>query len=127
LGLSLKTPITAGSEKDYQLLAHGRWFSSGNPASSTINTGRHNLAEILLKVTLNSLCTGKQPYFLHPTHLIYSLCTGKQPYCLHPAPIIYSPSTGKQPYFLHQIHLIYSPCTGKQPYCLHPTYLIVFD
>jgi hypothetical protein len=31
------------------LLAHGRWFS---PASSTTKTGRHDIAEILLKVAL---------------------------------------------------------------------------
>jgi ribosomal protein L29 len=31
------------------LLAHGRWFS---PASSTTKTGRHDIAEILLKVVL---------------------------------------------------------------------------
>jgi hypothetical protein len=36
-----------------QLLAHGRWFSPGTPASSTTNTGRHDIAEILLKVALN--------------------------------------------------------------------------
>jgi hypothetical protein len=36
----------------YQLLAHGRWFSPGTPASSTTNTGRHDIAEILLKVAL---------------------------------------------------------------------------
>jgi hypothetical protein len=36
------------------LLAHGRWFSSGNPASSTTNTGRHDIAEILLKAALNT-------------------------------------------------------------------------
>jgi hypothetical protein len=35
-----------------QLLAHGRWFSPGTPASSTTKTGRHDIAEILLKVTL---------------------------------------------------------------------------
>jgi hypothetical protein len=35
-----------------RLLAHGRWFSPGNPASSTTKTGRHDIAEILLKVTL---------------------------------------------------------------------------
>jgi hypothetical protein len=34
------------------LLAHGRWFSSGTPASSTTKTGRHDIAEILLKVAL---------------------------------------------------------------------------
>jgi hypothetical protein len=36
------------------LLAHGRWFSHGTPASSTTKTGRHAIAEILLKVALNS-------------------------------------------------------------------------
>jgi hypothetical protein len=36
------------------LLAHGRWFSLGTPASSTTKTGRHDIAEILLKVALNT-------------------------------------------------------------------------
>jgi hypothetical protein len=36
------------------LLVHGRWFSSGTPASSTTKTGRHDIAEILLKVALNA-------------------------------------------------------------------------
>jgi hypothetical protein len=38
-------------DKAYQLLGHGRWFS---PASSTITTGRHDIAEILLKVALDT-------------------------------------------------------------------------
>jgi hypothetical protein len=38
----------------YQLLAHGRWFSLCTPASSTTKTGRHDIAEILLKVALNT-------------------------------------------------------------------------
>jgi hypothetical protein len=29
----------------YQLLAHGRWFSPGTPASSTTKYGRHDIAE----------------------------------------------------------------------------------
>jgi hypothetical protein len=33
------------------LLAHGRWFS---PASSTTNTGRHDIAELWLKVASNT-------------------------------------------------------------------------
>jgi hypothetical protein len=37
------------------LLAHGRWFSPGTPASSTAKTGRHDIAEILLKVALNTI------------------------------------------------------------------------
>jgi hypothetical protein len=41
-------------QKVYQLLAHGRWFSPGTPTSSTTKTGRHGIAEILLKVALNT-------------------------------------------------------------------------
>jgi hypothetical protein len=44
----------SASDKVYQLLAYGRWFSPGNPASSTTKTGRHDIAEILLKVALNT-------------------------------------------------------------------------
>ena len=40
--------------KVYQLLAHGRWFSPGTPASSTTKTGHHDIAEILLKMALNT-------------------------------------------------------------------------
>jgi hypothetical protein len=49
---SLDGPLpAAASDKAYQLLAQGRWFS---PASSTTKTGRHDIAEILLKVALNT-------------------------------------------------------------------------
>jgi hypothetical protein len=40
--------------KVYQLLAHGRCFPLDTPASSTTKTGRHDIAEILLKVALNT-------------------------------------------------------------------------
>jgi hypothetical protein len=36
------------------LLAHGRRLSQGTPDSSTTKTGRHDFAEILLKVALNT-------------------------------------------------------------------------
>ena len=39
----------------YQLLVHGRWFSLGTPTSSTTKTGVHDIAEILLKVALNTI------------------------------------------------------------------------
>jgi hypothetical protein len=42
------------SDKVDQLLAHGRWFSPGTPISSTSKIGRHDIAEILLKVALNT-------------------------------------------------------------------------
>ena len=48
------TRLAATSDKVYQLLAHGRWFSPGNPASSSTKTGRHDIAEILLKVALSN-------------------------------------------------------------------------
>jgi hypothetical protein len=50
----LTTRLTAASDKAYQLLAHGRWFSPDTPASSTTKTGRHDIAEIFLKVALNT-------------------------------------------------------------------------
>jgi len=46
--------LAAASDTVCQLLAHGRWFSPGTPASSTTKTGRHDIAEILLKVALNT-------------------------------------------------------------------------
>jgi hypothetical protein len=48
------TRLAAASDKAYQLLVHGQWFSPGTPASSTTKTGRRDIAEILLKVTLNT-------------------------------------------------------------------------
>ena len=48
------TRLAVASDKAYQLLAHGRWFSPGTLASSTTKTGRHYVAEILLKVALNT-------------------------------------------------------------------------
>jgi hypothetical protein len=44
------TRLTATSDNVYQLLAHGRWLFPGTPASSTTTTGRHGIADILLKV-----------------------------------------------------------------------------
>jgi hypothetical protein len=47
-----RTRLAAASDKAYQLFVHGRWFSPDTPASSTTKTGRHDIAEILLKVAL---------------------------------------------------------------------------
>jgi hypothetical protein len=44
--------LAAASDKVYQLLAHGRLFSPGTPAFCITKTGRHDIAEILLKVAL---------------------------------------------------------------------------
>jgi len=37
--------------------AAGRWFSPGTPISSTNKTDRHDIAEIVLKVALNTTIT----------------------------------------------------------------------
>jgi len=46
------TRLTVASYIVYQLLTQGQWFSPGTPASPTTKTGRHDIAEILLKVAL---------------------------------------------------------------------------
>ena len=55
------TRFAVASDKVYQLLTHVRWFSPGTPASSTTKTGRHDVAEILLKVALNTINLIKSP------------------------------------------------------------------
>jgi len=54
------TRLAAASAKFYELLAHGRWFSPGSPTSSITKTGRHDIAVILLKVTLNTINQSNQ-------------------------------------------------------------------
>ena len=63
------TRLAIASDKVYQLLAHGRWFSPGTPASSTTKTGRHDIVEILLKVTLNTKNQIKSNHFILLMHL----------------------------------------------------------
>ena len=62
------TRLAAASDKVYQLLAHGRWFSLGIPASSTTKTGRHDIAEILLKVVLNTINQIKSNLIINKNH-----------------------------------------------------------
>jgi hypothetical protein len=54
------TQLAAASDKVDQLPAQGRWFSPGTPASSTTKTGRHDVAEILLKVALKHQKSNKK-------------------------------------------------------------------
>ena len=54
------TRLTKASDKVYQLLAHGRWFFPDTPASSATKTGRHDIAEILLKVALSTINKNKK-------------------------------------------------------------------
>ena len=76
------TRRTAASDKAYQLLAQGRWFSPGTPASSTTKTGRHDIAEILLKVAWKSQCVEKVnvKYVINRLwHVIFHIIPGISP------------------------------------------------
>jgi hypothetical protein len=57
------TRLAAASDKVYQLLAHGLWFSPGTTASSTTKTGHHEIAKILLKVASNTI--NQSTYIFH--------------------------------------------------------------
>ena len=63
------TRLTVTSDNIYQLLAHGRLLSPGTLVSSTVNTGRHDIAEILLKVALNTINQIKSNIYIY----IYSI------------------------------------------------------
>ena len=57
--------LAAASDKVYQCVAHCRWFSPGTPASSTTKTGRHDIAEMLLRVALkHQKSKSNQPYLV---------------------------------------------------------------
>ena len=72
------TRLAAASDKVYHLLAHGRWFSPGTLASSTTKTGRHDIAEILLKVALKTKNQSNHKYIkmevrIHCEQAIYNI------------------------------------------------------
>jgi hypothetical protein len=50
-------------DKVCQRLATDLWLSPGTPISSTNKTDRHDIAEMLLKVALNTI--NKQTYTMH--------------------------------------------------------------
>jgi hypothetical protein len=63
------TRLAAASDKVFQLLAQGRWFSPGTPASSTTKNGRHDITEILLKVALKRQKKKKIAYAASQFHI----------------------------------------------------------
>jgi hypothetical protein len=65
------------SDKVYQLLAHGRWFSLGTPASSTTKTGRHDIAENIVE---SGVKTPKIKIMLHNTCILLEYLYFIQPW-----------------------------------------------
>ena len=53
--ISIRAKCATLYDKDCQWLATGEWFSPGPPVSFTNKIERHNIAEILLKVALNTI------------------------------------------------------------------------
>ena len=59
--VQVRIPLSPGvldttlCDKVCQWFATGRWFSLGTPVSPTNKNDRHDIAEILLKVALNSM------------------------------------------------------------------------
>ena len=68
--------LAAASDQAYQLLAHGRWFSLGTPASATTKTGRHDIAETLLKVGLSTISQIKSNHISDVSPCTVQLDTG---------------------------------------------------
>ena len=67
------TRLATASDKVYQLLAHGRWFSTDTPAFSTTKTGRHDIAEILLKVEFKHQKSINQSFLVSIVNLTFAL------------------------------------------------------
>ena len=63
-------------DKIGHLLAAGRWFFTGTLVSSTDETDRHYIAEILLKVELNTIT---QPHYV----LLFQISRHVDVYCLY--------------------------------------------
>ena len=85
------TRLAAASDKVYQLFTHGRWFSPGTPISSITKTGRHEIAEILLKVALNT----KNHKSNHCDYEMYNSNKSTLPHVhLHPYPYFYQRLSG---------------------------------
>ena len=81
------TRLATTSDKVYQLLAHGLWFSPGTPASSITKTGRHDIAVILLKVALKHQKSNQSSNANPPT---------KGVWCLMPLSTIFQLSFGRE-------------------------------
>jgi hypothetical protein len=70
--ISIRARCTTLCDKVCQWLATDRWFSPGRPVSSTNKTDRHDITEILLKMTLKTI---KQTNIINIGKLITDTCS----------------------------------------------------
>ena len=66
-GYNYITKLRKNSKKINKAKHHmtGRWFSAGTPGSSTNKTDNHDIAEILLKVALNTIIIPTGLYLIY--------------------------------------------------------------
>ena len=77
--ISIGARCTTLSDKVCQWLATGKWFSPNPPVSSTNKTNRHDIAEILLIVALNTINQTNKPTVNACNHsLIYEIMIEKK-------------------------------------------------
>ena len=75
--ISISARCMTFCDKVCQSLATGRWFSPGPPVSSPNKTDCHDISEILLKVTLNTIKQNKtnnkhgKTYIFHLHNMLY--------------------------------------------------------
>ena len=62
--------LATSSDKVY----HGRWFSLGTLAYSTTKTGRHDIAEILLKVALSAINQSIINHIIYDADFVETYC-----------------------------------------------------
>jgi hypothetical protein len=113
------TRLAAASDKVYQLHAHGQWFSPGTPASSTTKTGRHDIAEILLKLVL------KHQKSINQSITSYCLTTGHAYIMATSFSGGRSWSTRREPLTMGKqlVNFITCGCESRTPFKLNHIYL----
>ena len=74
----IKVRCTILCDKVCQWLATGRWFSQGPPVSSTNKTDRHDIAEVLLKVALNTTKLNKTFGLVHSKEKIFEVSANQK-------------------------------------------------
>ena len=66
-------------DKVFQWLAAGGWFSAGTPVSSNNKTDHHDITEVLLKVTLNTITPLTHKFIPNVRYLIFFTVYNSKP------------------------------------------------